>query len=991
MSGGLCVHLDCADGNLASGLAVCGRFVVHALAATDTIARNARLQAQSRNLHGLVSVEQGSPSRLPYADNMVDLVVVDDFSRGMADGLSVPEVIRVLEPGGVAYLEQPAEDGRASLDEGTLRAALAKAGTGNFDIVKHSGLWARLRKPRPREMDEWTHWLHGPGGANLSADSLVGPPTRLQWIDGPYWPLGDTRAAVFAGGRGFAVFPKGQAGRKALWSLVARDAYNGLRLWQREIETGGQQFDPRLLVASGQLVFTVLKDGGPAVALDAASGEVAKTYDVGVSPRVILCVDGCLILAADSQIRSVNVQTGALKWKAVAPGKTAFRYRSPLNYSQYPHVLVGGGQLFVLVDGSDQPPHSLVCYDLASGQERWKRKQSGELLRYYEDVVVFVSQPEPFAFGKKILGTIHAVASQDGRDLWECPGVLGVHADANAFCAGGLLWVNKDGKGIVGLDPATGQERKSLKGVVTGHCGFVRTTDRYFIGVYDSLIDCRTGARTGQFAFKNTCFLGNIPANGLLYNMPVYCGCMPYLRGTMAFSSAAAPAQSQPAASAAAEEALTKGPAYGEVTQPAEGQMAQEWNTYRHDAQRSGSTPEAISRDLAVLWSTAVDSQERTPFGRSITSPVAAEGMVFAAMPDGQAVCALDASTGKVRWRHLVGGRVEVPPTIHRGLCLFGANDGYVYCLRAADGELVWRFRAAPEERRIMVGGRLESPWPVPGVTVEGGLACFAAGRHSGMDGGIFIHGLDPSSGRLAWTRRVTSKDADTSIKREHRDWTDFLHANDLLVACGKSLVMGRLAVEPSSGDLSISGKDERYLSSGQARSGRGLVPFGFLTDRADVALRYPTHYMGMRYQLTLWSYAGTDGLLLAFDRDRVFAVKGMKPRPTGQADQDWELSAVRPSATTTAAREQAALWTVPVTRGAVRALLPAGQVLLTAGPADKTRADDGVLGFYSKDDGSKLGEVNLPDAPVFDGMAASGGRVYVATQRGRIICLGPK
>ena len=34
-------------------------------------------------------------------------------------------------------------------------------------------------------------------------------------------------------------------------------------------------------------------------------------------------------------------------------------------------------------------------------------------------------------------------------------------------------------------------------------------------------------------------------------------------------------------------------------------------------------------------------------------------------------------------------------------MVLFGSKDGYAYCLRASDGQLVWRFLAAPTDRRI--------------------------------------------------------------------------------------------------------------------------------------------------------------------------------------------------------------------------------------------------------------------------------------------------
>ena len=37
-------------------------------------------------------------------------------------------------------------------------------------------------------------------------------------------------------------------------------------------------------------------------------------------------------------------------------------------------------------------------------------------------------------------------------------------------------------------------------------------------------------------------------------------------------------------------------------------------------------------------------------------------------------------------------------------LCsLFGSADGHVYSLRASDGQLAWRYRAAPEDLRMMV------------------------------------------------------------------------------------------------------------------------------------------------------------------------------------------------------------------------------------------------------------------------------------------------
>ena len=47
-----------------------------------------------------------------------------------------------------------------------------------------------------------------------------------------------------------------------------------------------------------------------------------------------------------------------------------------------------------------------------------------------------------------------------------------------------------------------------------------------------------------------------------------------------------------------------------------------------------------------------------------------------------------------------------------------------------------------------------------------------------------------------------------------------------------------------------------------------------------------------------------------------------------------------------------------------------------------------GILWALSREDGARLAEYDLPAGPVFDGMAAAGGRLYVALTDGSIVCL---
>jgi hypothetical protein len=71
---------------------------------------------------------------------------------------------------------------------------------------------------------------------------------------------------------------------------------------------------------------------------------------------------------------------------------------------------------------------------------------------------------------------------------------------------------------------------------------------------------------------------------------------------------------------------------------------------------------------------------------------------------------------------------------------------------------------------------------------------------------------------------------------------------------------------------------------------------------------------------------------------------------------------------------------------------------LLLAGPPEVLKADDpvaaiegrtsGVLMVMEAADGKPLGEQRLESPPVFDGMAAAGGSLYIATMAGKVICL---
>ena len=49
----------------------------------------------------------------------------------------------------------------------------------------------------------------------------------------------------------------------------------------------------------------------------------------------------------------------------------------------------------------------------------------------------------------------------------------------------------------------------------------------------------------------------------------------------------------------------------------------------------------------------------------------------------------------------------------------------------------------------------------------------------------------------------------------------------------------------------------------------------------------------------------------------------------------------------------------------------------------------DGSLIALSADNGTQLAELALESPPVFDGMAAANGKLYISTLNGKVLCMG--
>jgi outer membrane protein assembly factor BamB len=499
------------------------------------------------------------------------------------------------------------------------------------------------------------------------------------------------------------------------------------------------------------------------------------------------------------------------------------------------------------------------------------------------------------------------------------------------------------------------------------------------------------------------CAYGVMPANGILYMAPHQCVCYPgvLLPNFNALVSGAA--REKGSFSPEPGTRLERGPAYGREARHVESGR-DDWPVYRRDALRSGSTVAPVGDSLMKLW--------ETDLGGRITPPVVAGRRLYVAQKDAHTLHVLDAGNGLSLWRYTAGGRIDSPPAVHGPYVLFGSADGWVYCLWAETGELAWRFHAAPHERQVSAFGQFESAWPVHGsVLIENDATAslsrpvvyFAAGRSSYLDGGIRLYGLDPVSGEVLHQAVLEGPGSDPFTEKGTAGYMDG-SMSDILVSDGADIYLyqnrfrGDLTqVETPMQNLRAEGGGHRIFTPAPERGspGRHLIPTaGFLDDSFNEG--------------TFWTYSekwpgwtrvmgGVPfyGQIMVFDDRSVYGANYYYEMVRVRRGIMPERKGYRIFARDHDAGEDAWSVFVPVR---TMAMVLAGNRLFFAGTPDLVPEEDplagyegrlgGVLWAVSADTGKKLAVYKLDAPPVFDGLIATPGKLFITTTDGGVLCL---
>ena len=185
---------------------------------------------------------------------------------------------------------------------------------------------------------------------------------------------------------------------------------------------------------------------------------------------------------------------------------------------------------------------------------------------------------------------------------------------------------------------------------------------------------------------------------------------------------------------------------------------AADWPMYRGDAGRSACAAEPLPAKLKLLW--RYESRNRPePAWRGMDTrmtfdwayqPVVAGGrLFFGSSADGK-VYALDAATGVEQWTFFTGAPIRFAPAAWKDRLFVASDDGYLYCLAASDGRVLWKRRGGPSDSSVLGNGRIISRWPARGgPAVADGVVYFAAGIWPSE--GIYVYALDAATGRRLW------------------------------------------------------------------------------------------------------------------------------------------------------------------------------------------------------------------------------------------------
>ena len=912
--GGLCVIVDAADIAPAIELAADSNLYVQVLQPDGAAAARWGAKVAAGKLRERIGVAHRTFDPSHYGSDLLNLVVINRPAK-----LALAELRRIVVPGGVIAVRNPPDSLAAQAAKLKLKTLTGPKG------------WLLLRRPA------------GPVGAFAPCDSL-------RWRAGSRWQrimYHDFRSVAFGAGKLLYRETMANPGGGYRFELVCRDAYNGRTLWKIEEPhftnaDWRRHFRSRMGAAIGNngKVYTGL--GRDFVCLDGQTGRVLSTLAKGGRPgRVIIHEDKYLL--AGGAIRDLET------------GKVLGKFRGP-------RIAIARDVVYATNMGK-----KVAAYRIPDGKVVWrvnaqKDQPGGYPVRIFcSETALHIARGWPAA-------SLSTMDVKTGKTLWVYPPpprpkvrdvLTYVFGDKLYIAYGDRTIKEKHDFVLKAVEATTG---KVLRDKIyapgkkwAGGCWGARRAGDYLLYHHNLWFNVKTLERTYLVMFRPKCGQGPLPANGMIYGFPGRKG------GAIKGIAALAPRDIE----------FNQDPggrvrkAAGQAPSPLPAAEETDWPMFRGRPGRGNSVKTSLGKALELKWTATVGLGKQT-YGAmdsertGLSQAVSAAGLAVVADMEGQRVVALDVETGETQWIFHTGSRVDFPPSLHKGLCLFAAKDGWAYCLDAKTGKLIYKLLVAPRERYIGGQEKLESMWPTNGdVLVVDGVAYASAGLSAGIHGGIRVVAFKPRTGQVVWSRCVSGKPSinDGEMQPTLLVWN---RARNLLH-------MGGTAFDPKTG-----------------RSRRAHRTSGFLTTRGSFEDWLATNNRN-RLSEDMGAVAvdngrsGIRGRLIAFSDS--FGIGFNVPR------KGKTVFHIGPIGITAKSSDGKTQWAMTPTEMNIDDFVVTTDAVYGVGHYESggRAAELRVISFV---DGKVLATHEIDAFPAYNGMSAAGNKLFVATREGKLICL---